>query len=85
MTESYYPIVEANGTHRWASVIDGAECFEENGIRYEAHEGLVQFDLRRQLIYRLYIHPEARTPRLSVIFAADPQRAEAWAQTWRPA
>lgn len=85
MTESYYPIVEADGTHRWASVIDECAAFVENDILYEAHDGLVQFDACRQLIYRLYIHPQARTPRLGVIFSVDPQRAEAWAQTWRPA
>lgn len=85
MTESYYPIVEADGTHRWATVIDGCATFVENDVCYEAHDGLVETEARGQLIYRLYIHPQARTPRLGVIFAADPQRAEAWAQTWRPA
>lgn len=85
MTESYYPIIEADDTHRWASMVDGTECFEENGIRYVAHDGLVETEARGWLTFRLYIHPRARFARLGPIFAADPERAELWAQTWRPA
>lgn len=81
--ESLYPVVEANGSHHWASVINGCHTFIENDVCYEAHDGLVETRERGQMLFRIYVAGAPRIPSLTTLFEADPERFRVWADAWR--
>lgn len=84
VTEAVFPIVDANGSVRWESVIAAASAFEQDGVRYEVHEGLVT-DSREARLFRVYYAPDARSISLTALCAHNREAFDAWVSTWGPA